>query len=77
MCDCQEGSGIKFPPDLSNTQKLDEDVIVEATEEHLRDEEPVVGQCGLQCSGYVEELDGADTTLVTVPVTFEEDLIRR
>jgi len=62
---------------LPNTEQLDENVIGETTEEHLREDEDVGGQGGLQHDrhvGCVEELDGVGSALPTEPVGLDRNL---
>jgi hypothetical protein len=62
---------------LPNTEQPDENVIGETAEEHLREDEDVGSQGGLQHDrhvGGVEELDGVGSTLSTEPVRLDRDL---
>jgi len=62
---------------LPNTKDFDENVIREAAEEHLREDEDVGGQGGLQHDGHVggvEELDRVGSALSTEPVGLDRDL---
>jgi hypothetical protein len=62
---------------LPNTEQPDENVVGETAEEHLREDEDVGGQGGLQHDrhvGGIEELDGVGSALSTELVGLDRDL---